>query len=433
MNGRYGPINPFGKSLSEIIEEDLMKLSAIPEGWFFEYKKGEQNSKTIAKSISSFANSYGGLYFLGIEQNPDTNTAKGVCGVDSSPNIIHDSLRDNLQPFPHFISYPILLKNGRKVIMVEVPEGKYPPYIHSDGKIYRRQEAASDPISENNRHTIDLLYSKSRENMNRIENFRQIDCCFSASEKTPHIAIFINTVPFQTFKIDDLISGDRYKALLDFFNKSIEIEDEFEGQKMSLSGTFSYDTVNSIHNGIILRQMHGNNLGYNGVSIEIDVHGNAKIIVPTASALLNASENPKTDDHYIQVMQKYDLDSIDSMFFIDPKSFWTIIAMLNKYFNFLLSCDYKNEVEIKIKLINAWRTTIYSASKVFREHISQFGIPVCMRDEQYFPSKPFIINNKELATRKFLGPLMVVSSIMCALGIPINTAVSIITDYYRPK
>jgi predicted HTH transcriptional regulator len=59
---------PFGKSFIKVKEKDLELLKSVAEGWYVEYKKEKQNGKKIAKSISSFANSHGGIYFIGIER-----------------------------------------------------------------------------------------------------------------------------------------------------------------------------------------------------------------------------------------------------------------------------------------------------------------------------------------------------------------------------
>lgn len=174
--------NPFGKRLREVTEEDLEVLKSVAEGWNVEYKRGTQNPKKIAKSISSFANSYGGIYFIGIEADTSTNFATGFVGVEDSPDIIRNSVRGHLQPFPYFETFSINLSNGKKVLMAVILEGRNPPYIHSNGRIYRRQEAASDPIPESNRHAIDELYRKALKYEGELEKFRNSELTFCRAE-----------------------------------------------------------------------------------------------------------------------------------------------------------------------------------------------------------------------------------------------------------
>ena len=59
--------NPFGKEFREVKKADLEILRSVAEGWFVEYKKLTLSGKRIAASVSSFANSHGGIYFIGIQ------------------------------------------------------------------------------------------------------------------------------------------------------------------------------------------------------------------------------------------------------------------------------------------------------------------------------------------------------------------------------
>ncbi|GHU52304.1 hypothetical protein FACS1894200_12850 [Spirochaetia bacterium] len=81
--------NPFGKNLKDIQENDLQNLHTVSEGWYIEYKSILPDSKKIAKSIASFANSYGGLYLIGVVADKQTNCAvefPGVAAVLILPN-----------------------------------------------------------------------------------------------------------------------------------------------------------------------------------------------------------------------------------------------------------------------------------------------------------------------------------------------------------
>ena len=62
--------NPFKKKLHDVDESDLETLREVAEGWHVEYKSEKPNAKSISKSISSFANSHGGLYFIGLKAIP---------------------------------------------------------------------------------------------------------------------------------------------------------------------------------------------------------------------------------------------------------------------------------------------------------------------------------------------------------------------------
>ena len=58
--------NPFGKPLSQLVASDLAALQDAAEGWYVEYKERAKDAGAVAKSLSSFANTYGGRLIYGI-------------------------------------------------------------------------------------------------------------------------------------------------------------------------------------------------------------------------------------------------------------------------------------------------------------------------------------------------------------------------------
>src|SRR6266480_2656041 len=256
--------NPFGKDFRDVELSDLEKLKSVAEGWYIEYKRERPNGRRIAASVSSFANSRGGVYFIGIESDPRTNFAVAFDGVTDSPDVIRDSVRGNLQPFPFFETFTIELEGGKKILMAAIPEGENPPYVHSDVKIYRRQEAASDPIFENDRHAIDMLYWRANEFKEKLEEFRQFDLGFARAEgEVPFLEIFVNTVPFKHFFIEDIFTRNGLRNLKEQFNARFNAEEEIGGSKVGFSGNLKFDSVNTYHDSASLRYLEGQNLAYN--------------------------------------------------------------------------------------------------------------------------------------------------------------------------
>jgi len=211
--------NPFNKPYNTIQIEDLELLKDVCEGWNVEYKRETPKPSKIAKSIASFANSHGGIYIIGVETSKETNKVIDIIGVDDLPDKIHDSVRGNLNPFPVFETYSVILNTAKKVIIVVVAKGQDTPYIHNDGRIYRRQESSSDPIFESNRYSIDELYKRKEILEKEKESFRNIDYGFCEGEDDyPFLSVFINTYPFNSFQIEDFFKKDKLNALMSFFN-----------------------------------------------------------------------------------------------------------------------------------------------------------------------------------------------------------------------
>lgn len=425
MESRY---NPFKKYLSEIREEDLKVLFSVAEGWFVEYKRERISASNIAKAISSFANSHGGIFFLGIEENKDTNCAKDFPGIKEDPDIVRDALVGNLSHVPEFTPYSIKLKNGKRVLMISVPEGTNPPYIHSSGKIYRRHGAGSDPVPETNKFIIDGLYNKSKNHQKELEQFRKNNFEFTRHEsESPHLLIYLAPIPFKRFLIEDFKKIDG-KGLLKFFSKESRLEEG--GAKLSFNMPF--DTFSTYSNSFTVRAMIGKDLNYNGLTIEIDVFGNCKILIPLNNHVF--SEKSELEKRYMDVLKKYDKESLDNLKIINgSQTGHVVLTILNLYKEFLLERGFANDLEITMELMNCHRTTVYFESDDFLNHIEQCGISPCMKDNQCFPSIPFFWENKRIKKNSLINCLSVFSQAMMGLGIPTTiTSMSYITSL-KPK
>ncbi len=173
--------SPFHKSIDQLDLIDLAALRKTKEGWYCEYKSELSKPSDIAKSISSFANTYGGWIFYGVAQSDDgENTAGSFPGLHAASRekctaSIAQSLRDNVNPTPYFevqtLSGPcevIGLGKDRIVVAVWVPSSLHAPHVHKRGCIFRRVADQSDPAPETDRHVLDQLWARSTQHTARI-------------------------------------------------------------------------------------------------------------------------------------------------------------------------------------------------------------------------------------------------------------------------
>ena len=75
---------PFSNDLAEVSGNDLERLRSVHEGWYVEYKQRLVTPRDLAKSLSSFANQYGGWLFLGIVEDGEEHVAREFPGVPDS-------------------------------------------------------------------------------------------------------------------------------------------------------------------------------------------------------------------------------------------------------------------------------------------------------------------------------------------------------------
>lgn len=169
-------INPFGKPIEQLEEEDLYKLvhEEISEGLYVEYK--EDFPTHLGKIVASFANTFGGWIIIGANARNPRNVPTSFPGISLSnepKDRFRNICRDHISPVPIFSSKLILKKSdsGRGILVVRVDESTYPPHITKDGRIYRRNMEGSDPLAETDRHILDQLFEKSVHNRNEVKGF----------------------------------------------------------------------------------------------------------------------------------------------------------------------------------------------------------------------------------------------------------------------
>lgn len=165
----------FEKPIENLDETDLgiLKTRQIPEGLFIDYKL--DFPKNLAKIVASFANTYGGWIVLGADADKPDNVPTNFPGIELTGANRHpkERFRDiclNINPVPLF-STKLILKDGEKrgILVAYIEESPSPPHITLDGRIYRRNAEGSDPVSETDRHTIDLLYQKANASTTQLE------------------------------------------------------------------------------------------------------------------------------------------------------------------------------------------------------------------------------------------------------------------------
>lgn len=426
--------NPFGKPFQEVNEYDLEILKTISEGWYVEYKRDKPDSKKIAKSIASFANTHGGLYFIGIDADSKTNKAIEFVGVESNIDIIRDSVHGNIQPFPFFQTYTIKLTNNKNILLAVIPEGDDTPYIHNDGRIYRRNESASDPVNENNRFTIDKLYEKSKTYEAKISNFRKMEYTFCKAEnEIPFIRLYINTLPFNHFEFDDFFENTIISKIINHFNSHYEIYNEnFGKEKLSINGNFSFDTISSYYKSFVLRNLTSSDLAYNGLTAELDVNGNFKALIPLAYTYF---EPASLDKLFCNFVYSKSFNSIGDIKFLNLKNiFGSVVGLTFQYLTFLAKYDYTDKIEFCFELDNCWRTAIYSDSKYYHNYINEFGLPICMKNKQIFPENGITVDLKHLIDEPLFNLINIFYFYTKALGLPNEVSLnSLMAEYKKTK
>lgn len=298
MHYGYSPLN---KPLKEVTPKDLLLLKEIEEGWYIDYKSSPyKDSADFGKHMSSFANQYGGFIFVGVEENQKTNRAEKFIGFDTSDvNKILERIRaaatTNVNPELYYESHvihgpieEIQLAEGKSIIIVGVPEGMYPPYIHSSGKIYQRFSDSSKPFDVKeikDRHSLDKLFERKAKSDSKIVSF--INDKFCIPEEQAHVPRFEISLLCNLDKMDSNIC-----ITYELLQKVIQ------NKKLQLD--VSIDSLYQIRNGFFMRIVQNNKAELHLPSMFLSPKGNAKITFPL---------NIPSQKEFIRIYENKNLDS----------------------------------------------------------------------------------------------------------------------------
>lgn len=404
--------NPFNKSINDPLDEtDLLELinKKVAEGYYIEYKGSIfPNPNKISHSIASFANSYGGWYFVGIETDA-ANVANNIVGFDlnSYKNPIakvREVVKDHIDPIPRFYVQQINLGQPDKaVIVVYVPPEQDTPFITKDGRIYRRTHDSSNPIPEANRHTIDRLIEEGRKTKDKFAKFCKDDRTFSKSESENKnigwLNIFIKPYSYDLINCVDW-SKETLRKTLQKSKDIFEIPTIYTG--LPLSGNLPFTSIYPTQKSIILKQINPYYSAFQGLTVEFYFDGRAKFHIPINYFNLNLFSNNfnkqeysrnhitslETIDLFEEIKERNDGEAgFQYLRFFNAGEISVVILTLSTfYLNWLKYDDgLITDLKISAEFKGAWRAVPYFDDDEWAKYVKEFGFPIGNSDIVVFP------------------------------------------------
>lgn len=390
--------DPFDKKINELTKEDLDSLipKAVAEGYWVEYKSNFQENRKVAKSISSFANTYGGWYFIGIEAN--NNVASKIVGISLKEirdpvDKLREIIKSNIDPTPVFYHKAIQLDEPDKVVIaVHIPDNQETPFIVSDGRIYRRVGDSSEPVLENNRYAIDRLVDAGKGLAKEFEEFCQDNRTFSKSEENQSwVNLYFSPYPLGMISKTEMLSEAGLEELISLSQKTLKYYlKEYEVG----NGNFPFNSGRLGVGSIILRQVEPSKTGFNSSTVEFFINGQAKFHIPLSylpvmeldyieklksQIAINALKN------ILKNATRYDLSVIR---FFDIQQLWSIITIqTNFYRNWFGKELGDGKIKLAITLDNTWRLVPFHDSDLWGNFVQKFGLPVQSNDYLRLPTK----------------------------------------------
>lgn len=423
--------NPFGKPIERIRKTDLAKLvnQEIAEGWFVEYKGDFVSPKKIGHSIASFANSDGGWYIIGVESNSD-NVATNISGFDLTAyrnpvDKMKDCIKSHISPLPYFATKLVRLSNNRGVLITYISRGDESPYVTSDGKIYRRVNAASEPIPETDRYSIQKLFERSEIVKDRINAFCSNPYGMSQGQDDRQqcfVELYIYTRPFDAFKINGFYEESFFKQLTDTFRTPAEFV-------KNVSANAAFNAIYSSSQSYILRHIATPEQEIDlGLTAEIFSNGNMRVIFPMPElpifgkkgVLLKPYESSSNFLEFSHTLTEKDLYMVSV---IDTYTlFVVIVTLFRRYASILKASKYKGQLGARIELTETWRKVLFFDQEEYIQHIKEHGVPIGLKSSITIPSDTTSITLKSDADQGFLLFAFIIEALGCPIVIILYTA-----------
>lgn len=380
------PIYEIG--LEDISTQHIDEIKTLEEGWFVEFKSSFTDTTKIAKSISSFANAYGGILIIGIQEtqkgrNFSHFTPLSKNTADETTLRLRQAVESHLNPCPFFESKLIEIPNldntnpnDQWIIFVKIPKGEKAPYLHSSGAIYTRKGDSSSPVALTDQTLLERLWSdraKRTEEIERRINFLREQ---SASD-FPRLDIFIartsskitsKAINFKEFT--EVASQPVFPDTPPLLDNLYPIDSSFvarrsEGGLESLGIMWDFDWHRYIHHIHIPLACHE----WNGFGLSEDRSGNERIA---------------TLEHYLSSKKEFEgkrifiVDLTLSMFIMSA-----IFYMVSKLHR---NKDSKDKFSINIKASSVKKVVAYSDLPRYTEHLTKMGLPFIHRDTGFLSS-----------------------------------------------
>lgn len=124
-------------------KKDLEKIVHSSEGNQVEFKLDIVNPSIIAKTISAFANTYGGLILFGIDDN---RKIVGIADPDSFESNVLKAISE-LDPIPDNYGWNIISKGKKKIGILYINQSNL--NIKLKDELYKRVGASTIPLTKN--------------------------------------------------------------------------------------------------------------------------------------------------------------------------------------------------------------------------------------------------------------------------------------------
>lgn len=377
------PYSPFDKPVDGLQPADLATLRNTQEGWYVEYKSQLVPARSLAKSLSAFANTYGGWLFLGVKEESKDNAVAGsfpgiaTSELDGALQRLRHSAAELLNPAPMFHTQvlrgpceDIELGPERAVVAVEVPRSLTTPHVHKDGRIYRRVADGSEPRPETDRFVLDQLWRRDKPIRKQVRLWIKRDPEFSKAEaEIPYVRVLLCADPWRQRRPRLAMSDSDVRTVLE--------------NKEPNTTSISFGAVYTTTGGFIARDIGSNDPHTYALTWRMSHFLDAEIVIPLPLYVDHNFERlrPIFDGYshgtrFLTTLQRqgHRTPKIADLNFL----FVLLVGAVVKYRRFLKDAGEQTSFFFKARVLNAWRVIPFVDVQDSVDQCVTHGTPMVM-------------------------------------------------------
>ncbi|SDS03909.1 Putative DNA-binding domain-containing protein [Pseudomonas oryzae] len=394
--------------LEDLSVEHIDEIKMLEEGWFVEFKSIFTDTAKIAKSISSFANAYGGVLIVGVQEAAkgrkfDHFTPLSKNEAEETILRLRHAVEAHLSPCPFFESKLIAIPefgvadpHDKWIVFVKIPKGEKAPYLHSSGAVYTRKGDSSSPVALTDQGLLERLWSDRTKKVGEIESRINFLREQSASD-LPRLDIFIA----RTVSPRRAAGAINFKDFIDVASQPV-----FPGNPPLLDNFYPIDS------SFVARRTEGTLDNY-GIMWDFDWHRYIHHIhIPLACHEWDGSglNNERSGNERIAALEDYLATRKEfegkRIFIVDlTLSIFIMSAIFYMVSKLHLNRGDEDKFAINIKASSIRKVVVYSDLPRYKEHLEKMGLPFVHRDIGFLSSSmnpddwlefPIAENNKVL-------------------------------------
>ena len=363
---------------------------------------------------------------MGVVENKGDLTAEEFPGlseqqVSNVVQTLRDASRDCVNPevyYEHRVFdgpiEEIALPAGKSIVVIHIPQGPEPPYVHADARIYRRVGDSSAPKPETDQSILDRLSRRAQQSRDRLEQMvTRVPLTSKGEEDNCYLHLTITSDPYE-------IGGHRFDGTFEDFS-------EIMGKD-----PIPFDNIFTRAGGFVARQVTNKDPYYRLLTWDFDLHCHSFITLPInildTRAETFASYN--TGSSFAEVVNPF--PPLSSRLLDLNQVFKATLAIATVHRRLAAKADIYGPFYFKIYIENAWRKVPFIDMPSFLSHVQKFGVPVVQEDDVLAPPGTDLKSFATLSPyQNYCGPtadwhlevsdaIAISNHIFDALGIPLD-------------